>query len=446
MDIKEIYEIIKQHASDKYTGLTERSFRVKGCIGESGEVTADGIPILGRRPVSKSDSNIKIGSDYVNIISDEKSGYLAHNILREFNPEMPESEKEALQEKYKEFDRSNNIATVRSELMELNAMLGTVFTLYKIVDNNVSVVKVSPSNAFVIINELTKKPEMGVIWDANKEDNKTYIWVYDALTVKLYEEKAGRFNLVEEGLHGFTEVPLVEWRNNSKRISNVERVIGQIDAYDRVISDSTTEQSNLRNAYLVLRDMGNIDDEFMKKLRNTGIFPTTGETADAKFVERNLNPEHTSLILSELEKSIYKNARIVNTEALLELSDARKNQIDMVYMSMDNDCDKTIKQWEQALEFEDRILKSFWTTLDLQPLPDYNTYDISYMFIKNKPRDNLADLESMARAQVILPKYKQYMMALGISEDEARKLAEEAEGEMNSLMPDFGDDEDDTTE
>ena len=74
MDIKQIYELIKAKGkeSDVYDGLTMRSLRKKGCIRQSGELDADGIPILGRIPVSKSDSNIKIGSDYVNIIADEK--------------------------------------------------------------------------------------------------------------------------------------------------------------------------------------------------------------------------------------------------------------------------------------------------------------------------------------------------------------------------------------
>jgi len=118
------------------------------------------------------------------------------------------------------------------------------------------------------------------------------------------------------------------------------------------------------------------------------------------------------------------------------ISNPRKNQIEFIYRAMDNDCDNTEKQWRAALEREDKIFKSYWTTV--QGMADYDTYDIDYIFHRNKPVDPVADLESLERAGVKLPNWYK-LVQTGIQEEDARELSAEAEEEMMVTIGDLDD-------
>ena len=433
-------------------GLYERSLRAEGCFGNSGQVDAQGIPILGREKTSPSDPNVKTASDFVNLIGTEKAGYLAYNIQRIYKDDIEES----LREKYEDFDRLNAQSTLHSEIMEADAIMGDCFALYYISNGEIKKKKIQPWTAGIIYDE-NNVPVYGYIYeDLNICISSTTtlvrrIFVYDNIYRYEHEERSyakettsNRWYLKEKAPHGFQEVPVNEFLNNNKKLGNAEKAIAYIDAYDRVLSDSTTEQSASRQAYLLLKAAGDIDEVFMEKLRKFGVMATTGD-GDAKWLEKNLNPQFAALILKELEKNIYRFGIIVDNDRLMGISNPRKNQIEFIYRAMDNDCDTTEKQWKQSLEREDRILKSFWTTMASPSVADYDTFDIDYIFHRNKPEDPVADLEAMERAGVKLPNYHK-LIKLGYEEEEARALSAEADEEMIASFGDIDDTSDEEDE
>jgi len=271
-------------------GLYLRSIRTSTCFGESGNVDAQGIPILGRTPVSQSDPNVKTASDFVNLIGTEKAGYLAHNIQRVYKEEV----QEPVRERYEEFDRLNAQSTLHSEIMEADAIMGDCFALYYIIDGEIRKKKIQPWTAGVIYNDVTGEAEHGYIYELiNKEvsDGVTLvmrIFTYDDVNRYEYEVRSyskenvsDRWMLKETAPHGFGKVPVNEFLNNNKRIGNAEKAIPYIDAYDRVLSDSSTEQSASRQAYLMLKNAGDINEATMATLKKFGVFSVDGE-GDAK--------------------------------------------------------------------------------------------------------------------------------------------------------------------
>jgi SPP1 family phage portal protein len=421
-----------------------------GDFEERGSVESQGVPILGREKISSADLNIKASSDFVNLIKNEKAGYLGHNITRTIDDSVPN--KTEIENKYLNYDRVNKIDTLRSDLIGDMALYGSSYTLYYIEENEVYTKKFFPWNAEVFYNEKTGIPEGGYVYVAREDRDELY--VYDSINRDKYicPKREGissdKWELVESAPHGFRQVPLVEWKNNTYNMGNAERVLSYIDAYDLVVSDTSTEQSAIRQAILVLKglegqaskdDSGDDDSEgFMKRMQKAGAVEVD-ENGDIKFAEKNLNPDFARMVLDELEKNIFRFANIVDSDKLINLSQATQKQISFLYRSMDNDCDITEKQMQWSLELEDRILKSFWTTVDVKSLGDYDTYEIKYVFIRNKPVDELADLEAMQRAGVPLPAYKKIMMAIGVSEDKARAFASEALSEISVDIGGFDD-------
>lgn len=444
-------------------GMILRSKRVPTSFNMSGDIRAQGIPILGRENTSggnsssQKDPNMRIASDFVNLIAGEKAGYLANNIQRIYGKEIDDSVKE----KYQEFDRLNYTRTLNSELMELNAITGYGYSLYTIEDDIVRKKIIKPYCGHIDYDPQTNKPLRGFVYELKNIDYDTYthtytIFAYDENFKYVYEirkyngsskiEGDERFYLINQVDNLFKgHIPLVEWKNNKFRIGNAEKVVSQIDAYDRIISDGATEITALREAYIILKNAGDINDETLAELQKTGIFALDEEGADAKWLEKNLNPAYFEVIKKELIDSIYRHARTIDNDKLTELSQATQKQIDLIYKSQDSDCNNTENQWLESFQREDEILKSFWTGLDPKSVKDYDTYQIDYVFNRNKIKNPLADLEIMQRAGVQLPNWKKLEM-LGWDEEEARSLSEESKDEMLVPVNEMNEDNEDNEE
>ena len=86
---------------------------------------ADGVPIFARQAVSMSDPNVRATFNNFAVIMTKKAGYLAGDIQRKYADTIQEEVKE----KYKEFDRLNNIESLYTDLMASCAGWGNTYTL-----------------------------------------------------------------------------------------------------------------------------------------------------------------------------------------------------------------------------------------------------------------------------------------------------------------------------
>lgn len=386
---------------------------------------ADGVPILARRKVSDSDPNIKTAFDNFSIIQTTKSGYMS-NIVREYTDNFPEAVKEA----YREFDSLNSTSALYSDLMISCAGWGNTFTLCVLGDDRkVRIKQVPASSAWI---SKVDGEERGYVLECHKDVEKVY--EYTARDLIIHTTKGGS-TTTERVPHGFFSVPLIEWKNNEQRRGNAQKAVGLIDAYDRIISDNVTEFSAFRNAYLLLKDMGTIDDKVKAEMQKSGVFVGTGD-AKAEFITKDINPAFAEMVAKEAWSGIWVSASSVDPKALASLSNATAFQISQLFRLMEADAKVTERSWQQSLEKLDQLLKGFWTTIG--GLQDYDTKEISYEFKRNLPKDNIQTLESLERAGVDLPQWKRIMLALGVDEKTAKELAEEGMAEREASLPDFG--------
>ena len=90
-------------------------------------------------------------------------------------------------------------------------------------------------------------------------------------------------------------------------------------------------------------------------------------------------------------------------------------------------------QREISLEYLDRILKSYWTGLDVRSVNDYSTEDINYDFKRNIPNDVMTWLKDMLQAGGKLPQ-KEIFIKAGYTEQKADELVQEAENENYEML------------
>lgn len=408
---------------------------------------ADGIPILARQAVSLSDPNIKATFNNFAVIMNKKAGYLAGNIKRKYADTIPDSLKNSINAKYEEFDRLNNTDTLFSELMASCAGWGNTYTLCyidkpedeEITENKINypvrIREVEAWNSKVEYDD-NKEPEKAYIYEQKRKEKRIKVYEYDKLFVsEYYLTESGRIDSdVIQYRHGFTEIPLIEWKNNKLSRGNAQNAVSLMDAYDRLMSDNITEWATFRQAYLFLKNMGLIDETTAQRMQKTGAIIGQGESSEVRFVTKDVNPEFVKFITDKTWSSIWIVAASIDPEAIGSLTNATAFQIQQMYANMESDCKFTEQCWMKSFEYLDRVLKSYWVGLDINSIPDYSTYDIDYEMIRTIPKDVMTYLKDLRTAGGLLPN-AEILKQAGYDDKLAEELASQAADENVDMLP-----------
>ena len=118
---------------------------------------------------------------------------------------------------------------------EWQSATGTSFKAIQPKDNSdipFRIVAPTPMNTFVIYNENTEEPILAV-QEIKDEDGNWYKKAFsDTMSFRIVDSK-----VVESKLHTYGEIPIVEFPNNHERISDIELVIGMLDAINNMQSN-----------------------------------------------------------------------------------------------------------------------------------------------------------------------------------------------------------------
>ena len=94
------------------------------------------------------------------------------------------------------------------------------------------IVAPTPMNTYVVYNESTEEP-MLVVQELKDEDENWYKMAFsDTMSFRIVDSK-----VVEAKLHTYGEIPIVEFPNNHERISDIELVVGMLDAINNMQSN-----------------------------------------------------------------------------------------------------------------------------------------------------------------------------------------------------------------
>ena len=118
---------------------------------------------------------------------------------------------------------------------EWQSATGTSFKAVQITKNGdipFRIVAPTPMNTFVIYNQSTEEPLLA-IQELKDADGQMYKLCY----TDSYECKIVNGEVRDWKLHGFGGIPIVEFPNNHERISDIELVIGLLDAINTMQSN-----------------------------------------------------------------------------------------------------------------------------------------------------------------------------------------------------------------
>ncbi|MCE9654202.1 phage portal protein [Clostridium celatum] len=269
--------------------------------------------------VSKKSDKFKPNNRVINpfpaLIVNTVQGYLLGQPVKYI------SENKELLEQVLDIYYSNDEEDLNSEILKTMSICGEAFEyVYINEDKEIEFVQLPAEETILIYdNSLKPKPIMciryyDVIDIYSNEIQK--VEVYTDSTIEYYSlANKNSFVLEEEYTHIFGQVPIIHYKNNEELTGDFEKILSLIDDFDKVISADSDEIEYFRNAYLVLKGMGKIDDKTLAKFRQTGAFvlPTT-QSCDAgvDFITKDLNTDSVHAHLDKLIDNIHKFSQVPN--------------------------------------------------------------------------------------------------------------------------------------
>ena len=186
---------------------------------------------------------------------------------------------------------------------------------YKNADNTIGNAVVDPRDCFVLRDDTVKKEMTAAVrWDKtkNKEDKWIYkLEVYDSTTVTTYEflsdsdkKEVPNIKGVTK-LHGFNQVPIIEFLNNKRAFGDFKKVVSLIDGYDEAASTSIDDMTDFTDALLVLTNVGGTDKETLKKIKEDKLM-LIDDDGDAKWLIKQVNDSYAQNNKNRLNQDIHK--------------------------------------------------------------------------------------------------------------------------------------------
>lgn len=305
---------------------------------------------------------------------------------------------------------------------------------YKNVDNTIGNVVVDPRDCFILRDNTVKKEITAAVrWDKtkNKEDKWVYtLEVYDSTTVTTYEflsesdkKEVPNIKGVTK-LHGFNQVPIIEFLNNKRAFGDFKKVVSLIDGYDEAASTSVDDMTDFTDALLVLTNVGGTDKETLKKIKEDKLM-LIDDDGDAKWLIKQVNDSYAQNNKNRLNQDIHKFSMIPDMQDK-EFS-GNSSGVALGYKLL------ALEQLaaQKEMHFKKAINQRLQLMIDFYSLKIKAT-DIQKVFTRNVPK-NLVEAADTAQKLQGIVSHETILSILPFIEDAKAELEKiKAEEDINS--------------
>ena len=306
---------------------------------------------------------------------------------------------------------------------------------YKNVDNTIGNVVVDPRDCFILRDNTVKKEITAAVrWDKtkNKEDKWVYtLEVYDSTSVTTYEflsdtdKKEVPTVTGETKLHGFKQVPIIEFLNNKRAFGDFKKVVSLIDGYDEAASTSIDDMTDFTDALLVLTNVGGTDKETLKKIKEDKLM-LIDDDGDAKWLIKQVNDSYAQNNKNRLNQDIHKFSMIPDMQDK-EFS-GNSSGVALGYKLL------ALEQLaaQKEMHFKKAINQRLQLMIDFYNLKIKST-DIQKVFTRNVPK-NLVEAADTAQKLQGIVSHETILSTLPFIEDAKGELEKiKAEEDINVI-------------
>lgn len=350
--------------------------------------------------------NNKLSNDFFGTIIDDKVGYMGNTIKTTIDTSsyLPETYEKNLKF-ITDWEHDNDVEDINSDSVKLSSICGySARLLYN--GKNGARLKIVPRpwEVTMIYDDDTDDPIIG-FWFYNKSVYKNgietivnVVEIYDDKTVTIFTRETSTWNELTTVNHLFNSVPLIIIPNNSERMGDYQKAIELIDAYNKAISDVSSEMEQLRLAYAILKG-GTLDDEMIEQMKQTGILVIDKE-GSFEFSTKTLDTASIKLLLDELRRNIFSFCKSIDFSEVVS-GDIRVLGWQTKLMPLENKCKIAERKMISGLRYQYELLCDYWK---VHGYADINYKDINWKFTRNIPKDVAGEAETLTKLMATVDK------------------------------------------
>ncbi|MDQ0254919.1 SPP1 family phage portal protein [Evansella vedderi] len=365
------------------------------------EIGSPAVPIFNRKleqNESANKINNKLNNDFFGEIVDTKVGYLVGKpISYVYDPK-----EQVVIDAIRDFNLINNIEDLDSETVKKAAICGyAARQLYVDREGQERVKNINPWECVFITDGRIAEPEYAFRYYTIEHGNE------EVIRVEWFNEKHITYYILRKDAlemdpeepvnpyeHLFDYCTLFGIANNDELQGDAEKVLSLIDAYDRALSDCSSEIEQFRLAYMLIVGM-DIDEEILEQMKRTGAIQVDGEPdapADAKFITKDINDTFIQNTLDRFEENIIRFARHVNFNDEAFGGNASGVAIRYKLMNLENKCITGERKFSSSLRYQYKVLGSAWGKKSIH----LDHLEMEYQFSRNLPVNLKEEAETTA--------------------------------------------------
>lgn len=365
-----------------------------------------GVPILRRKPTEYEDFetdhikrlddkvNNKLNNAYDSDIVDTKVGYMFGNPIS-YETDKENLTNNLLEQSISEFVIRNNMDDKDAEFGKKAAICGyAARLLYIDTEGEERVMNVTPWEAIFLTDTDYTEPKYALRYFFMGEDT-VQAEFYDNECYYVFESKSGGpFEAQgDKHPHAFSYCPMFGLPNNEELMSDTEKVLELIDAYDRTLSDANNEIEQFRLAYLLIQGAG-VDDEDLEEANRRNLLELPDGTT-AEYLTKNPNDTMIENHLNRLDENIMRFSKSVNFGD--ESFGGNISGIAMRFklMALENKCITAERKMTAALRYQFKVICSAWAKKNICSPDDY--LSIWFGFTRNLPTNLIDEAQTTAQ-------------------------------------------------
>lgn len=404
----------------------------------------DAVPIFSREPRFKHDDktieelNNKINNDFFGEIADIATGYFAGKAASYKYTDDDEDENtaatEAAKKALEDFVTRNNMYDVNMETTKFATICGYAGRLFYIdADGNERVMVVAPYECVILFENEMTEPFAAIRYykTVDINDHESYkAEYYDSQTVKYYEGQLNSLTYKKEQPHLFDYCPLQGVPRNKELLGDAIKVLAEIDAYDRAISDNSNDIEGNTNAHMVFENVI-IDNVEMAKARKSGAFQfnSVGGTGKVYYLTKEVNDTFNTHHLNRLEDNIYRFSKTPNLNSD-KFGEASGISLKFRITGLESKCGAFEAKCISADTYMFKLLASSFTKkrIAFDPLRAYSAYK------RNFPMDLVNEADTAQKLKAAgLPNSVVYEQLSFV--DDVQYILDEIEKEKDGIVP-----------
>lgn len=330
-------------------------------------------------------SNNKIVVNTAKYITDINVGFLLGNPV-EYQASN-NHDIEAVTDEYKK----QTINDLDTELATSCSIMGhTLEYIYANEDAEPRSTEVDKRSGIMVYDTTVEHKELyGVIYRPIYQGEKLLyheVVVADDKEVVTYNCYSKRLNEVSRKPHNFKDVPMVEYRNNSRYIGDFEPVISLIDAYNMLQSDRLNDKEQLVDAILAFYGV-EFDEKQKGELKQGRMVSGIPKDAKIEYIYKTLQEADVDVLRKTLEQDIHKVSMTPNMSDDNFVGNSSGVAIEYKLLAFEQHIKNKERYMEKGLMRRFKLYNNFLVTKS--KMKEVPIHEVDAIFKRNLPKNDL---------------------------------------------------------